>query len=79
MGAPFVFPEMWSMASTLLDEAIVVEIPQVVDVIRRLAERHHIIVEGAGAVAVAAALSGKVREKKIACIVSGGNIDRMFR
>jgi len=34
-----------------------------------------VIAEGAGALPVAAALSGRVKAKKIVCIVSGGNID----
>jgi threonine dehydratase len=42
---------------------------------RIVAERNHVIAEGAGACAVAAGLSGKVPGKKIVCIVSGGNID----
>ena len=42
---------------------------------RVLAERNHVIAEGAGAVQVAAALSGKAGTGKIACVVSGGNID----
>jgi threonine dehydratase len=34
-----------------------------------------VIAEGAGALAVAAALSGKLGEGKLVCVVSGGNID----
>jgi len=34
-----------------------------------------VIAEGAGALAVAAALSGRVPGRKLVCIVSGGNID----
>jgi threonine dehydratase len=34
-----------------------------------------VIAEGAGALAVAAALAGRVRGKRIVCVVSGGNID----
>lgn len=40
-----------------------------------MAERNKVIVEGAGAVSVAAALSGKAGSGKVACVVSGGNID----
>ncbi len=40
-----------------------------------LAERARVIAEGAGALAVAAALSGRAGEGRIVCIVSGGNID----
>jgi threonine dehydratase len=74
MGAPFVFPQMWTLASQLLDGSRVVELNQVAEAIRLLAERHHIIVEGAGAVALAAALEMK-EIKKVVCVVSGGNIN----
>jgi threonine dehydratase len=73
MGAPFVFPQMWSLASQLLDGSRVVDLVQVAEAIRLLAERHHIVVEGAGAVALAAALAGPAG-KKVVCVVSGGNI-----
>jgi threonine dehydratase len=73
MGAPFVFPQMWPLASQLLDGSRVVDLVQVAEAIRLLAERHHIVVEGAGAVALAAALAGPAG-KKVVCVVSGGNI-----
>jgi len=40
-----------------------------------VAERNHLICEGAGACAVAAALSGQCGEGKIVCVLSVGNID----
>jgi threonine dehydratase len=40
-----------------------------------MAERNHIIAEGAGACPVACALAGQAGEGKVVCIVSGGNID----
>jgi len=40
-----------------------------------VAERNHVIAEGAGACAVAAALSGKCGSGKVVAVVSGGNID----
>jgi threonine dehydratase len=75
IGAPFLFPEMWPLASQLLDGSLVVEIAQVADAIRLLCERNHVIAEGAGAVALAAALGGMAGSGKIVCIVSGGNLD----
>ena len=48
MGAPFVFPQMWPLASRLLDGAQVVELKRVGSSIRMMAERHHILAEGAG-------------------------------
>jgi len=74
MGAPFVFPQMWPLAQRLLDGSRVVELAQVATAIRLLAERHHIIVEGAGAVALAAALSAPVG-RKVVCVISGGNLN----
>jgi threonine dehydratase len=74
MGAPFVFPQMWTLASQLLDGSRVVKLTQVAEAIRLLAERHHVIVEGAGAVVLAAALQ-MTEKKKIVCVVSGGNIN----
>lgn len=75
IGAPFVFPETWSLARQVLDGAIRVSLEQVATAIRLLAQHNHIIAEGAGAVAAAAALSGQAGTGKIVCLVSGGNID----
>ncbi len=74
MGAPFVFPQMWPLASQLLAGSRVVKLTQVAEAIRLLAERHHVIVEGAGAVALAAALQ-MTEKKKVVCVASGGNIN----
>ena len=74
MGAPFVFPQMWTLASKLLAGSHVVALAQVAEAIRLLAERHRVIVEGAGAAALAAALQMN-EKKKVVCVVSGGNIN----
>jgi threonine dehydratase len=75
IGSPEVFPEMFELARELLDGSLVVSIEEVTAAVRLLAERAHVVAEGAGAVPVAAALSGRAGSGKIACIVSGGNID----
>ena len=75
IGAPFVFEEMWSLAKALLDGGVAVSLEEVRQAMRIMGESNHVISEGAGAVATAAALSGKAGSGKIACIVSGGNID----
>jgi threonine dehydratase len=75
MGAPFVFPETWELASQLLDGSIVVSPEQVAGAIRLIAAHNQVIAEGAGAVATAAALTGQAGRGRIVCIVSGGNID----
>jgi threonine dehydratase len=66
---------MWPLVSQLLDGSIVSSLSEVAAAIRLLAERHRVIAEGAGAAALAAALSGKAGRGKVVCIVSGGNID----
>jgi threonine dehydratase len=75
MGAPFVFPSMWPLAKGLLDKSIVVPPKDIAEAIRRMATRSCIIAEGAGAVAPAAALTGKAGSGKIVAIVSGGIMD----
>jgi threonine dehydratase len=75
IGAPVVFPEMFPLASKLLDGSVVVEPSEVARAVRVMAERNRVIAEGAGAVSVAAALQGMAGGGKIVCVVSGGNID----
>jgi len=75
IGAKSVLEEMWPLASSLLDGSLVMELQEVATALRLLAERNRIIAEGAGAAPVAAALAGKAGSGKVACVVSGGNID----
>lgn len=76
IGGKSVLPEMWELVSGLLDGALLVSLEEVANAIRTLAERQRVIAEGAGAAAVAAALSGRAGAGKVVCVVSGGNIDR---
>jgi threonine dehydratase len=75
IGAPFVLPEMWPLASTLLAGAIVISPEAIANAIRMLVERNHVVAEGAGAASVAAALTGRAGRGRIVCVVSGGNLD----
>ncbi len=75
IGGKSVLPEMWPLASSLLDGSLVMPIEAVVDAIRTLALRARVIAEGAGATSVAAALQGRAGAGKVVCVVSGGNID----
>ena len=43
--------------------------------VRMLCERARVVAEGAGALALASALAGRAGSGRVACIVSGGNID----
>jgi threonine dehydratase len=75
IGAPEVFPEMFALARELLDGSLVVSLEETAAAVRLLAERAHVVAEGAGAVPVAAVLSGRAGSGTMACVVSGGNID----
>lgn len=74
-GGKSVFPRMWDLACHLLAGSIVCTLAEIEKALRIAAERNHVICEGAGACAVAAALSGKCGTGKIVAVVSGGNID----
>ena len=74
-GGKSVFPRMWAIAHHLLAGSIVCSLEEVRQAMRIVAERNHVISEGAGACAVAAGLSGKCGSGKVVCVVSGGNID----
>ena len=74
-GARLVLPRMWPLVREIVDEALVVSLQETAAAVRLLAERARVVAEGAGALAVAAALSGRVGSGRIVCIVSGGNID----
>jgi threonine dehydratase len=74
-GGMSVLPSMWPLLSSLLDGSIVVTLDEARRAMRLVAERAHVICEGAAACAVAAALSGRAGRGRTVAIVSGGNID----
>ncbi len=74
-GARKALPAMWPLVREVIDGAHVATLDETAEAIRVLAERVRVIAEGAGALATAAALSGRTGGRTIACIVSGGNID----
>jgi len=74
-GGKTVLDEMWPLARELLAGSYPVPIADVADAVRLLAERIRVIAEGAGALALAAARSGRPPGQRIVCIVSGGNLD----
>jgi threonine dehydratase len=75
IGAPFVLDAMWPLAKALLAGPIVSSVEEIAAAVRTLAERNRVVAEGAGAAAVAAALAGRGGKGKLACVVSGGNLD----
>lgn len=74
-GGQSVTPRMWERMQPVVDEAVTVTLDQVREAMRLIAEKARVISEGAGALALAAALTGEAGEGPIVCIVSGGNID----
>ena len=74
-GGRSVFPRMWQRMAPLVDGSIVVSLEETRGAMRLLAEKARVIAEGAGALAVAAALTGKAGPGPVVAIVSGGNID----
>lgn len=67
----------YELCRKYVDEIVTVTDDEISAAILALMERHKLVTEGAGAVAVAAAMFGKVDivGKKAVCLLSGGNID----
>lgn len=72
-GGKSVLPTMWPLLSRLAG-SIVVSLDEVGRAMRLVADRAHVIAEGAAGCAVAAALS-RFGSGKVVAVVSGGNID----
>jgi threonine dehydratase len=66
---------MWQRMRAVTDGSITVTLDQVRDTMRLIAEKSRTIAEGAGALSVAAALTGEAGDGPIVCVISGGNID----
>ena len=75
IGGSSVLVDMWPLAHTLLDGALVVTIDRICEAIRTLALQAHVIAEGAGASSVAAATQHLPDDQRIVAVISGGNID----
>ena len=73
-GGKSVLDTMWPLLSSL-SGSIVVSLDEAARAMTLVAERVHVIAEGAAACAVAAATSGRAGTGKIVAVVSGGNID----
>ena len=74
-GGKSVTERMWQRMQPVVDGAITVTLNETRQAMRLIAEKARAIAEGAGALSLAAALTGKAGEGPIVCIVSGGNID----
>ncbi len=74
-GSRRVLDSMWPLVQPLVDDAAAIPVAKAAAAIRTLAERARVIAEGAGALAPAAALSGRAGHGKVVCVVSGGNLN----
>lgn len=72
-GGKSIFPRMWERLRDTVDGSTVVTLEEVKSAMRLVASKTRVIAEGAGALAVAAAL--KEKEGPVVAVVSGGNID----
>ena len=74
-GSKSLLPAMWDRARGLIAGTFAPSLDETAAAVRLLATRARVVAEGAGALAVAAAMSGALGSGRIVCIVSGGNID----
>jgi threonine dehydratase len=74
-GSKSLLPAMWERARPLLAGTFALTLDETAAAVRMLATRARVVAEGAGGLALAAALTGRAGSGRIVCIVSGGNID----
>lgn len=74
-GGKSTFPQMWERLRPIVDGSIAVSLDETKRALRLLAEKTRVIAEGAGALALAAARSGRIADSPIVAVVSGGNIE----
>jgi threonine dehydratase len=77
-GGRSVLPSMWPLLQGRITDSLVVTLEEAAAAMRLVADRVHVIAEGAAACAVAAAVSPAFTargHRKVIAVVSGGNID----
>jgi threonine dehydratase len=77
-GGRSVLPAMWPLLQSTVRESLVVPLDDVARAMRIVADRVHVIAEGAAGCAIAAVLSPSFAargHRKVVAVVSGGNID----
>ena len=67
----------WKMCRQLVDEVVVVDEEQIADAMRWAIDVHHLVVEGSGALGIAAlrARLGGVKDRRVAAVITGRNVD----
>ena len=74
-GGKSVTERMWQRMRPVTDGTITVTLEETREAMRLIAEKSRTVAEGAGALALAAALRDPALPGPIVCVVSGGNID----
>jgi threonine dehydratase len=74
-GGKSVTERMWQRMQPIVDDTITVTLDQTSAAMKLIAEKTRTIAEGAGGLALAAAMTGQAGDGPIVCVVSGGNID----
>ena len=74
VGFGTVLPEMWPLAAASW-RCYHGDARGSRDAIKVMVENNRVVAEGAGAISVAAALSGRYEYSRVCAVVSGGNID----
>jgi threonine dehydratase len=75
IGGGSLLDEMWPLVRQAVAGSVVVTLDEVASAIRLLAGLAHVVAEGAGGAALAAALRGDASMDPVVCVISGGNID----
>jgi threonine dehydratase len=67
----------FELVQKTVDEAVLVSEEEIAAAMAFALERHHLVVEGSGAVGIAALMSGKIQHlgKHVAVVISGANVD----
>jgi len=71
-------PKMYNLVKEVVDDIVEVDDEEIANAILFLMERQKVVIEGAGAVGVAALMHHKIKftaPKKVGVVLSGGNID----
>jgi threonine dehydratase len=67
----------WRMCRQLVDEVVLVDEEQIADAMRWALDEHHLVVEGSGALGIAAlrARLGGLSGRRVATVITGRNVD----
>jgi threonine dehydratase len=75
IGVETVLEANWPLISAMVDGVVVSSLDATAEAIRQLAKYNHLVVEGAGAAALAAARHPFFADKRVTVVLSGGSID----